>query len=76
MRVLFVVKTICINILALLLAACSSTPQAPPNTLVVVKVDQVSLNADDGIWAKAPKLEIATTGVKNAEPIPGPTVSI
>jgi hypothetical protein len=63
--------------LVFLLAACSSVtpPQAEPNTLTVVKVDEAALNASADFWANAPKLEVSSTAAKEGNP-DGPVVTL
>jgi len=60
-----------------LLAACSSgtTPQAEPNTLTVVKVDDAALNASADFWTNAPKLEVSSKAAKEGNP-DGPVVAL
>ena len=63
--------------LVFLLAACSSgtTPQAEPNTLTVIKVDDAALNASADFWTNAPKLEVSSKAAKEGNP-DGPVVTL
>ncbi len=72
-----VITSIVLVTLVFLLAACSSgtPPQAEPNTLTVVKVDEAALNGSADFWANAPKLEVSSMAAKEGNP-DGPVVTL
>lgn len=72
-----VITSIVFVTLVFLLAACSSgtTPQAEPNTLTVIKVDDAALNASGDFWTNAPKLEVSSKAAKEGNP-DGPVVTL
>lgn len=62
--------------LALLLAACSTAIQPKPNTLIAVRVGQVTSDSQAEVWANAPMLEIPTASVTSDSAPPGPQVTL
>lgn len=53
--------------------APTAPPATKPNTLTAIKVDTAPLDANAGVWANAPRLEMATKAAKEGNP-DGPTV--
>jgi hypothetical protein len=65
-----------VMLITLGLSACSSVPQGKPDTLIAVKVRQVTLDAAAAEWTKAPELVVLTKEVARQSAPPGPTLRL